>query len=74
MAIELTPEEQSKLAQKRTQEQALRQWEAQLADTLSSQKIAKKKIRNKSKIQKIQQQAKISASKMIKAIDKGFIF
>ena len=74
MAIELTPEEQSKLAQKRNQEQAMRQWQAQLADTISSQKIAKKKISNKSKIQKIQQQAHISAGKVIKAVDKGFSF
>ena len=54
--------------------QAMKDWQPQLAQTIAEQKIAKKGLKNKRKIEDVQKKAKHSANKMLQSIDKGMRF
>ena len=74
MSIELTAEEKSNLKRKQAQEQAMKDWRKQVADTIASEKIAKRKISNKEKIKETQKKARHSANKLINCFEKGWQF
>ena len=74
MAIQLTPEELAKQRQRNEMTQAMESWGKGLADRLSQDKIAKRKVTNLKKIQAYQQGAKQSSKKILKAFDDGMIF
>ena len=74
MAIELTPEEQARLNQANQRNKALQEWQATLAKDLTQKKISKSGATNPATLKKIKQKAGRSATKIVKAVDKGFMF
>ena len=55
-------------------QQAMEAWKPALAEQLAQEKIDKKNLKNKAKIKAAQKKAKISASNMLKFIERGMKF
>lgn len=55
-------------------QQAMQDWKPVLAEQLAQDKIKKKKLTNKSKINAAKKKAQKSASNMLKSIDRGMRF
>ena len=74
MPIELTAEEKSNLKRKQAQEQAMKDWRKQVAETIANEKIAKRNISNKEKIKETKKKARHSANRLINCFEKGWQF
>ena len=54
--------------------QAMKDWQPQLAQTLAQEKIAKKGLTNKRKVAEAKAKGKHKANKILRSLDKGFVF
>ena len=54
--------------------QAMKDWKPELAQTLAQEKIDKKGLTNKRKVAEAKAKGKHQANKVLRSLDKGFVF
>jgi len=74
MSIELSMFEKSKQSQSEKLESARKEWEKTLAEQFANERIQKRNITQKAKVNESKKIGKLMAKNVINAYDKNFVF